>query len=312
MKKSIKLNTSNIYCGDARVILQRLPTGSIDCCITSPPYYNLRDYGVAPLIWKDGWVGALGLEPHVDLYILHLIEVCMQIYRVLKPRGVFWLNIGDTYCSERSGSRDPQRWPKQSRNNHRPGISTYNRGVKRKELFLVPARLSLALQAAGWYVRQDIIWNKRNPMPESVTDRCTKSHEYIFLLTKSPQYYSNFEAIKEPMVEYERLRRLREKSKGLNTVYNLGRDGRTGLQDQSQSGACRSAACRQKLAEKGLRNKRSVWTTSTNRFKGNHFATFPGGLIEPMIKAGCPEGGGNRGSVLRFRNHRRRNNKAGA
>lgn len=303
---------SNIYCGDARVVLRDMPAESVDCCITSPPYYNLRDYGVDPLSWGDGWVGSLGLEPSVNLYINHLLEITLEIWRVLKSQGTFWLNIGDTYCSQRPGSRDPQRWPKQSRNDHRVKISTYGRGVKPKELFLVPARLSLGLQEQGWWVRQDIIWNKRNPMPESVNDRCTKSHEYIFLLTKAPRYYSNFESIKEPMVEYERLRRLREKAKGLNTVYNLTRDGKTGLQDQGQDGACRTNACRQRLAEKGLRNRRSVWTTSAARFKGNHFATFPGNLIEPMIKAGCPEGGGNAGSVLWLRNYWGRSNKAWA
>lgn len=337
----------NIIKAEATDYLTGMQSKCVDCCITSPPYYNLRDYGIEPTVWdgdpncrhewanemlvnntcggwkgnpdyiqKHGigrrnpakpvnmrpsrgrfcvkcgaWLGCLGLEPHVDIYIEHLRQLCRQIHRVLKPTGTFWLNIGDTYCSERPGSRDPARWPKQARNDHKPAVNTYNRGVKRKELFLVPARISLALQEDGWYVRQDIIWSKRNCMPENCTDRCTKSHEYVFLLTKTDRYYFNHKAIQEPMVEYERQRRLREKRQGLNTTYKLARDGNTGLTDQSKAGACRTAAARHKLAESGLRNKRSVWVTSAARFKGAHFATFPPALVEPMIKAGCVEGG---------------------
>ncbi len=162
---------------------------------------------------------------------------------------------------------------------------------KPKDLIPIPWMVAMALQQDGWYLRQDIIWSKPNPMPESVTDRCTKSHEYIFLLTKSAKYFYDAEAIKEPQEEYERNRRLREKSQGLNSTYSIAAEGKTGQSPQSGTGAVKNVQRRHELAEAGTRNKRSVWNVATHPFPEAHFATFPPKLIEPCILAGTSEGG---------------------
>jgi DNA modification methylase len=229
-------------------ILKTLEEKSIHSCVTSPPYFGLRDYGVK---------GQIGLEITPEEYVSKILEVFSEVKRVLRDDGTLWLNLGDSYAQNQSaGDRVTKYSPKQ-----KTSKGTYSSevkcpvGYKVKDLIGIPWMVAFALRSDGWYLRQDIIWHKPNPMPESVTDRCTKSHEYIFLLSKSPKYHFDHEAIKEKGVM----------SKG----------------DSAE------------LEEKGYntRNKRSVWIVNTKPFKEAHFATFPIDLIEPCILAGCPENG---------------------
>ena len=229
-------------------ILKTLEEKSIHSCVTSPPYFGLRDYGVK---------GQIGLEITPEEYVSKILEVFSEVKRVLRDDGTLWLNLGDSYAQNQSaGDRVTKYSPKQ-----KTSKGTYSSevkcpvGYKVKDLIGIPWMVAFALRSDGWYLRQDIIWHKPNPMPESVTDRCTKSHEYIFLLSKSPKYHFDHEAIKEKGVM----------SKG----------------DSAE------------LEEKGYntRNKRSVWIVNTKPFKEAHFATFPMDLIEPCILASCPENG---------------------
>jgi len=258
--------------GDAREALSRLPDKTIQTCVTSPPYWGLRDYGIA---------GQLGLENSPDKFVAKLVEVFREVRRVLKDDGTLWLNLGDCYAQSSYGSGGG--WAK-ARNNYSnapaqnrslfkdPG---YRHGLKNKDLIGIPWRVAFALQADGWYLRQDIIWHKRNPMPESVTDRCTKAHEYIFLLSKSDRYYFDHEAIKEPAL-----------SPGSVHVHKAGN------KTSSLAGDPRHATKPQRTVVTGsTRNRRSVWTVSTKPYRGAHFATFPPDLIEPCILAGAPVGG---------------------
>ncbi len=227
---------------------------------------------------KKSWIGAYGLEPTPELYIQHTVEVFRGVWRVLRDDGTLFLNLGDTYNSGPCGGRDPVRWPKQSRNDH-IGHRSRAPGLKDKDLCGIPWRVALALQADGWYLRQDIIWSKPNPMPESVTDRCTKAHEYLFHLTKKPRYFYDAEAIKEPGKDWGK----RDRKEGSAFV-----NGTPGRSKQSGGKNCDFSAGR---------NKRSVWTVTTKACKEAHFATFPPKLIEPCILAGtsakgcCPECG---------------------
>jgi DNA modification methylase len=269
-----------IHLGDCLEILQTMPDESVHCCVTSPPYWGLRDYGVE---------GQLGLEKTPEEYVQKMVEVFREVRRVLKKEGTLWLNLGDSYCGGGRGCGTEKQ--QSNRGTRNMPNSTVPQGMKQKDLMGIPWRVAFALRADGWYLRQDIIWHKPNPMPESVRDRCTKAHEYIFLLSKSPRYYFDQEAIKEEMVKYEVERRLREKDRGINTVFQIRSDGQTGQTPASKTGSVRNAARRQELAKRGKRNKRSVWTVTTKPFKGAHFATFPPDLIEPCILAGCPQGG---------------------
>jgi len=233
------------------------------------------------------WRGSLGLEPTPELYIQHIVQIFREIRRVLRKDGTCWLNLGDSYASYPTSTGNSFR---------RDKAKVIPRGrdlknLKKKDLVGIPWRIALALQADGWWLREDIIWNKPNPMPESVKDRCTQAHEYLFLLTKSEHYFYDAEAIKEPQVEYERARRLAEAEKGLNTRYNIASDGETGLQPYSADGCIKNAKARQDLAAIGTRNKRSVWTIPTQPYPGAHFATFPEKLVEPCILAGTSEKG---------------------
>jgi DNA modification methylase len=251
------MTTNKILQGDTLTKLKKIQAESIDTIITSPPYWGLRDYGVK---------GQLGLEKTPEEYVEKLVKIFREAKRVLKKEGTVWLNLGDSYVGGgRAGNEGIQKWGGIEKSNNRkygkpqPIPNT----LKQKDLVGIPWRVAFALQKDGWYLRQDIIWSKPNPMPESVTDRCTKSHEYVFLLTKNPKYYYNGEAIKE------------------NT--------------QSTCIRKRSSAFRQQDEDKDLtltttgRNKRSVWTITTKPYKEAHFATFPEALIEPMVLAGCPE-----------------------
>ena len=275
-----------VLCGDALERLRGLPAESVDTCVTSPPYYNLRDYEIS---------GQIGMETAVEEYIGKLVKVFREVHRVLRQEGTLWVNIGDSYAT-RSGPQPPTN----TRNSNGHTKKAVPGGYKRKDLIGVPWLLAFALRADGWYLRQDIIWNKTNPMPESVRDRCTKSHEYIFLLSKSPKYYFDAAAISEPIAGSSTKRYLQ------NIEQQRGSDRQPG----KTNGKMKAALPRfggNKYGEDGReeartksgkvyiptlrRNKRSVWNISTARFRGAHFATFPEKLVEPCILAGCPEGG---------------------
>ena len=293
------MSLNHIYTGDAEEVLKSLPSDSVDCVVTSPPYYGLRDYGVN---------GQIGLEDSPEAYIERLLCVFRQVHRVLKPTGTFWLNIGDSYAGSGRGKGDINKKSKaQSKASYTGDVFTkpYKlHGYKNKDLIGVPWLLAFALRAEGWYLRQDIIWHKPNPMPESVRDRCTKAHEYLFLLTKSPRYYFEHHAILEPAKYDGRKKMTHEGSEkyltngtgiGIQNVSKGGRErwpnkirghvskeGNTGLPEQHHGA---------NIAALPARNKRSVWTVPTRAFKGAHFATFPPDLISTCIAAGCPLGG---------------------
>ena len=247
--------------GDCIESLKKIEDGSINTCITSPPYWGLRDY--------NGESKQLGMEDTPEEFTENLVKVFREIKRVLRDDGTAWLNLGDSYSS---GGRTT------TTNQSLRGDKDYgvtrpkpSKGIKPKDLIGIPWRVAFALQADGWYLRQDIIWHKPNPMPESVRDRCTKAHEYIFLLSKNVKYYYDHEAIKEDAKYPQGPNSPQSIKKGQG---EFGMDTRGGL---SKIGA---------LAKK---NKRSVWTITTKPFKGAHFATFPKDLIEPCVLAGCPE-----------------------
>ena len=233
-------------------------------CVTSPPYFGLRDYGVE---------GQLGAEPTPDEFVEALVRVFREVRRVLRDDGTVWLNLGDSYNAY-NGNRGASKGPANGRHHEimpelPKGAGLTVSGLKNKDLIGIPWRVAFALQQDGWYLRQDIIWHKPNPMPESVRDRCTKSHEYVFLLSKSPKYYYDAEAVKEPEVcGRQRGPAEHPDKKSTNGNGGLGRRKST-----------------------GMRNRRTVWTVTTRPYKGAHFATFPPDLIQPCILAGCPEGG---------------------
>jgi DNA modification methylase len=247
--------------GDVRDKLAELPAGSVQCCVTSPPYWGLRDYGHA---------GQIGLEPTPDAYVVAMVELFGDVRRVLAGDGTLWLNLGDSYSR-----MQPDNVP-QTKNKpvQPPSFRERIVGLPEKNLVGIPWRVAFALQADGWYLRSDIIWSKPNPMPESVTDRPTKAHEYIFLLTKSARYYYDADAIKEPAV-------------------SLGPRGGNLLNDTAKgpNGGTARWTGERKLdwADNG-RNKRSVWDVATMPFPEAHFATYPEKLIEPCILAGSKPG----------------------
>lgn len=263
------MDANVIYNVDCLAGLKNLPNKSIDCCVTSPPYFNLRDYGVA---------GQIGLEDTPEAYIQRLVEVFREVHRVLKLTGTLWVNIGDSYAGSGKGAAnypDSVAHTKQGTNRGMVGATATVKkfaGYKAKDLIGIPWMLAFALRADGWYLRQDIIWAKPSVMPESVKDRCTKAHEYIFLLSKSAKYYFDSTAIAEPATTYDTSIRDRDNSKLNNTP------GRTKMK-----GLIRNDYL--------TRNKRSVWTVATRPLKEAHFATYPEQLIVGCIKAGCPENG---------------------
>lgn len=282
--KMLELN--KIYCGDCLEVMRTWPDAFVDCCVTSPPYWNLRDYGIE---------GQLGLEPTIYEFVEKMMTVFGEVFRVLKPEGTLWLNLGDSYNSGLPGSRNPKRWPKQSRNDHKPSSKPMQPELKVKDLCGIPWRVAFALQASGWYLRQDIIWHKPNPMPESVRDRCTKAHEYIFLMSKNKKYYYDCDAIKEEAVESNASRP--RMGQGPNTQYNQKRRDQDRAGSYGEHGSIKHEASNAGTKTKRfgsdpeMRNKRDVWTVPLAPFPEAHFATFPPALIEPCILAGCPEGG---------------------
>ena len=257
--------SERILLGDALECLRTLEPESVHACVTSPPYYNLRDYGVA---------GQIGAEATPEEFVEKLVEVFREVRRVLRPDGTLWVNIGDSYAT-RSGNQPPTN----TRNSCGHTEKRTPPGYKYKDLIGVPWLLAFALRADGWYLRQDIIWNKSNCMPESVQDRCTKSHEYIFLLSKSERYYFDPQAIREPAGAKGNARSFR------------GGGAYTGGRSFNNSAEVARESHGNVKNDTGTRNKRDVWTVSTTGFRGAHFAVFPEKLIEPCILAGCPEGG---------------------
>lgn len=282
--------------GDAYEVMSRMDRGSIQCCVTSPPYWGLRDYGVD---------GQIGLEETPEEYVETVRMIFREVRRLLRDDGTLWLNMGDCYAGGEGGTRDAQRWPKQSRNDHRTTHSRKHAGLKHKNIVGIPWRVAFALQGDGWYLRSDIIWHKPNPMPESMKDRPTKSHEYIFLLTKAARYYYDADAIKEPSSSDSHARYARGRSNdhkwadgglGNQTIAksfeHMRKPGVTPKAAASGSGIKNnesfSAAVKDVVED---RNKRTVWTVPTYPYPGAHFATFPPNLIRPCILAGCPQGG---------------------
>ena len=252
-----------------------LPDASVQCCVTSPPYWGLRDYGID---------GQLGLEPTPEVYVEHLAQVFREVRRVLRDDGTLWLNLGDSYYNYRPGGISQN---KQSLAKHSGAVVEYTAkrnniidGLKEKDLVGVPWRVAFALQADGWWLRSDIIWHKPNCMPESVRDRPTKAHEYLFLLTKGARYYYDADAIREPQAESSKMR------------YQYPRFGPNNKAAHRESCEYAIAGGDYSEAEKETgRNKRTVWTIPTSPYSGAHFATFPPALIEPCIKAGTSERG---------------------
>jgi DNA modification methylase len=293
--------------------LANLPDGSVNCCVTSPPYFGLRDYGTPD---------QLGLEETPEKFVENMVAVFREVKRVLKDDGTLWLNIGDSYAGSwgnyggqnrgngkqrkiNAGSQCDQK-AYEGKDKWLPPTANVP-GVKPKDLIGIPWMLAFALRADGWYLRQDIIWHKPNPMPESVTDRCTKAHEYIFLLSKSQRYYYDHEAIKSdaaPESIERNGRAVSDNHKNINGApgqpphslaaprpnrkqYNSAQGG-GGTSFIGHSGNYKADGT---LIGDGKANKRSVWTVTTKPFSEAHFATFPEDLIVDCIKAGCPEGG---------------------
>jgi DNA modification methylase len=236
--------------------------------------------------------GSIRLEKTIDEFVaaIQQVEAFERVFlnRVLRADGTLWINLGDCYVSKpNQRSVNDVGGSKQVSNAGSVGApSRSSDNLAPKNLAMIPARVALALQADGWYLRSVIIWNKPNPMPESVTDRPTTSHEYLYLFAKSESYFYDHEAIKEPQEDGERTRRLREQREGLDTTYTLRRDQMPGQEKPGNTGSVRTAAARQRLAMLGTRNKRTVWTISSQPFKGAHFATFPPTLAETCILAG--------------------------
>ena len=260
-----KIGDCTLMLGDCLDVLKTIPEQSINCCVTSPPYYGLRDYGVD---------GQIGLEASPEEYVARIVGVFREVRRVLRDDGTLWVNLGDSYATQAGkGHNVPQtKWKANSYTESAPHRSL-DLGVRTKNLLGIPWRVAFAMQADGWYLRQDIIWHKPNPMPESVKDRCTKAHEYVFLLSKSDRYFFDSEAIKEPSVQPDRAGKLERNFSTGNPVAVLRQDvGRAVMRTET-------------------RNRRSVWTVPTKPYKGAHFATFPPALIEPCILAGSPKGG---------------------
>lgn len=285
--------SATVLCGDVRDRMAEIPDGSVQCVVTSPPYYGLRDYG------HDGQIG---LEQTPQAYVDEMVAVFREVRRVLSDDGTLWLNLGDSYAGTGGGGGNPSAtMPKSAEVMNAQRRSQFTPpGLKGKDLIGIPWRVAFALQADGWYLRQDIIWSKPNPMPESVKDRCTKSHEYLFLLTKSPRYYYDAEAIAEP-VSPSTVARLSqpslEQQRGSDRVPGKTNGAMKAVPPRfggSKHGDDDSEDHRTKSGNEYVfsekRNRRSVWTIATQPYKEAHFAVFPPQLVEPCILAGSREG----------------------
>ena len=258
--------------GDCLEVLRSLPDGSVDCCVTSPPYWGLRDYGVD---------GQLGLEPTPDAYVASMVGIFREVRRVLADHGTLWLNLGDSYTSGGRDGHGTRVGYKQQTNRGMNGDADPVRpgqpdGLKPKDLVGIPWMVAFALRADGWYLRSDIIWAKPNPMPESVTDRPTKAHEYIFLLSKAERYYYDADAVREAYSE---------SSLGRYEYPMQDTGKRIGGRQPGKGYEAENADIQPNPAG---RNRRTVWTVTTEPFPEAHFATYPTALVEPCIRAGCP------------------------
>ena len=318
MSKILELN--NIYNMNCLDGLKLIPNKMVNCCVTSPPYYGLRDYGIEKTLWptvkyhpmagipyeiaSHGWNGCLGLEPTIEMFIGHIVYIFREVKRVLKDDGTLWLNFGDSFVGSGKGAWKNKQRQKETYvpNPDSPQCKMKApQSLKQKDLMGIPWRVAFALQADGWYLRMDNIWSKTNCMPEAVKDRPTKSHEYMFLLSKNKKYYYDFESIKEPCVNGDpesprgsvgvlgnlnKGRRLKGNSKtfrGGGAYVNRQSFNNSEMVDRKSHG--------NKPNLLGTRNKRSVWSVSTDKLGAAHFATFPSKLIEPCILAGCPKNG---------------------
>jgi DNA modification methylase len=280
---------ATILVGDVLTRIKEIPDQTVQCVVTSPPYWGLRDYG------HDG---QLGLEPTPEAYVENMVAVFREVQRILKDDGVLWLNLGDSYKPSGNGSTkkglNERYFGKEFASNkqgadegHLDRSKFKADNIKPKDLVGIPWRVAFALQADGWWLRQDIIWHKPNPMPESVTDRCTKAHEYVFMLTKSGRYYFDNQAIKEPLAEESIGRKKRQENLIERTgVGTLGKQIEQGVDPKhGYAGLALARNGKTGYAEDGLRNKRSVWNISTKPFRGAHFAVMPEALCEPPILA---------------------------
>ena len=281
--------------------LRQLPDESVHCVVTSPPYWGLRDYGVD---------GQIGLEASPAEFVARMVEVFAEVRRVLRKDGTCWVNLGDTYHNADKwggGGANTGKHTKAPDGDVASWKAVRRKwgkvpGLKPKDLVGIPWRVAFALQADGWWLRQDVVWHKPNPMPESITDRCTKAHEYVFLLTKSERYFYDTDAIREMRTSDEDAIGFRGGSyvggePGKRTTTGNKRVKVPGGWDRGEGGhgtihrSGRTSAEYQEAQVKGGRNKRSVWTIATSPFPEAHFATFPPELPEICIKAGCPKGG---------------------
>lgn len=271
------MRTDTILCGDALTMLKTMPDESVNCCVTSPPYYALRDYGVD---------GQIGREATPALYVARLTEIFREVRRVLTPDGTLWLNIADTYAGKGDqGEHTDPKYPN-GRTGQVVALNKKVEGCKAKDLIGIPWMLAFALRQDGWYLRSDIIWMKANPMPESAKDRPSRCYEHIFLLSKSRKYFYDGDAIAEPIAETT-IRRIKggrstktkhgEVIPGQNTVQAINRPREAGTYTEADISM--------------FRNKRDVWQINTYPYHGGHFAAFPPKLAETCILAGCPAGG---------------------
>jgi DNA modification methylase len=298
---------TQILNGDCIEMMKTLPDQSVNCCVTSPPYWGLRDYG------HDGQIG---LESTPEAYVARMVEVFREVRRVLRDDGTCWVNLGDSYAANAATKKNPAKLSggfESCRGSDTPTLNTDQQGriayrggeIKAKDLIGIPWRVAFALQADGWYLRQDIIWHKPNPMPESVNDRCTKAHEYIFLLSKSQSYFYDRMAIAEPAIYAEQ-----HANKATSRGKKKADAGvKANIEQYQQIGVENNKTC----LEGGMKNKRSVWSVNVKPYKGAHFATFPPELIRPCILAGCPKGGvvldpfGGSGTTAAVANEENRN-----
>jgi len=325
-----------VYLGDAQAVLRQLPSSSIDACVTSPPYWGLRDYEVPATVWggepacshvwgdwergrrKDllpvdqtsvdrigpddrqgrapciggrycracgAWLGCLGLEPTLDQYIVNLVGIFREVRRVLKATGTLWLNLGDSYASGGRRTRHPgdERMHAPNGGVERVVMPT---GLKPKDLVGVPWRVAFALQADGWYLRSDIVWAKPNSLPESVRDRPSRNHEYVFLLAKSERYFYDSVAMRQPCQSGPS-----DTGKMLESLPLMGGQHRDLCDPRAKASAATNIGRRRAVGSPDGHNRRSVWTIATAPYRGAHFATFPAALVEPCIRAGTSERG---------------------
>lgn len=287
------MTQQKVFLGDSLSWLRQMPDESVHCVVTSPPYWGLRDYGVD---------GQMGIERTFPDYVVGMRQLFTEVKRVLRNDGTLWLNLGDTYAGSWGAQSRPEKSnygdqgiSANSMNNHPKGLRTGSKdrypGIREKSLIGIPWRVAFALQEDGWILRSDIIWHKPNPMPESVIDRPTKSHEYLFLFSKSERYYYDSNAVKEPAVGKTAHDLTGSGYEAPGQTPNRGNRKRLATQTYSRHRSSVPGGQDLRAEPDGKRNRRTVWTIPTSPYKGAHFATFPPALVEPCILAGCPAGG---------------------